>query len=72
MSNIKRLMEDLMEREEEIQQVLKQANKERPAFYELVIKMPNKSTVGCLLRGITTDESLIRLVAGYLCTQIKS
>jgi len=72
MSKMKRLMEDMAEREEEITQVLALAHSKRPAFYEMVEATPSMKTVTSLLRGITTDQTLILLVTGYLSSQIKS
>ncbi len=69
---MKALMENMIEREEEIQQVLSVACTKRPDFYSMVIQTPSMKTVTSLLRGITTDEQLILLVTGYLSSQIKS
>jgi len=72
MSKMKRLMEDMVERETEITQVLSVAHTKRPAFYEMVEQTPSMKTVTSLLRGITDDQTLILLVTGYLSSQIKS
>ena len=69
---MKRLMEDMDERETEILAVLEQAKTKRPAFYEMVSETPSMKTVTSLLRGITDDKDLILLVTGYLSSQIKS
>ena len=72
MSKMTRLMEDMVERENEITQALAEAQVKRPAFYEMVSATPSMKTVTSLLRGITTDNDLILLVTGYLSSQIKS
>jgi len=72
MSKMKTLMENMVEREGEILAILEEAKTKRPAFYEMVSETPSMKTVTSLLRGITTDQTLILLVTGYFGTQIKS
>lgn len=69
MSKMKQLRENMIEREGEIQQLLTLALEARPAFYKMVVETPSMKTVRSLLRGITDDDDLILLVAGYLSTQ---
>lgn len=66
MSKMKRLMEQMSEREEELDSVLEQAETKRPEFFAMVIETPSMRTVTSLLRGITDDKDLILLVTGYL------
>jgi len=72
MSKMKALLENIGEREEEIIQILVLAKETRPAFYDMVCETPSLITVTSLVRGITTDQTLILLVTGYLSTKIKS
>jgi len=72
MSKMKALLENIGEREEEIIQILVLAKETRPAFYGMVCETPSLITVTSLVRGITTDQTLILLVTGYLSTKIKS
>lgn len=66
MSKMKTLMENMVEREGEIQTILNVCKEKRPVFYEMVIETPSIKTVTSLLRGITDDTEIILLVTGYL------
>ena len=72
MSKIKRMLENISEREDEIIQILVLAKEARPAFYDMVKETPSMRTVTHLVRDITDDKTLILLVTGYLSSQIKS
>lgn len=66
MAKMKRLMERICDRNDELDIILKQAETKRPEFYAMVRETPSMITVKSLLRGITDDLSIIELVAGYL------
>ncbi len=66
MAKMKRLLEQICDRNVELDEVLKQAETKRPEFYAMVCITPSRCTVKSLLRGITDDETLIQLVSGYL------
>jgi hypothetical protein len=71
MGKMKTLRENILERDDEIQQLLTLAYEKRPAFYDMVINTPSIKTVTSLLRGITDDLDLILLVTGYLSNYTK-
>lgn len=66
MAKMKRLLEQICDRNVELDVILEQAETKRPEFYAMVCITPSMRTVKSLLRGITDDESMIRLVTGYL------
>lgn len=68
MSKIKRFIEQMHERTEELKAILERAKAKRPELFAATIEAPTPTSVKSLLRGITDDETLILLVTIYLGT----
>lgn len=66
MSAVKRLMEDLVEREDDVLQLINLAKEKRPALYKATKAFPTPKTCLKLFSGLTDNRKLEKLASAAM------